>query len=584
MELKKVLLVLSFSGLVSCATVLPSSKPLSSSSCYNSGVESSIYESESTVYIGFYELCEGLYVNHLPGLYDSGFELEFIVDNENYELYYTQDCSKPLIDDEHLYIDPIEINVCESNDYNDYPLTTSVDGILGGYTDKCYSAAYVENVQVKNNYYLLPKQTVLTIMLYDKSFEEVVLNRSLTYIIDENNIDIPIVSLSMPYSDWFGKDGFYNKIKDDIEKRGNLEYFDPVNDDYFYRNTQVKLGGNFTLGYPQRTLNLNFNKDENGDKNIPVDIAIFKDKQKRDGSGVIDSLTRFRLHNGGNCFENFTGFNDALLQAMMEEDCNVSTTGYRPCIAYLNGEYWGIYAIREHYKDTYFETHYNVSKKNVIFYELKQDFVHSDGDEEKGEECINELKGYLNNDFTNDEVYNTFITDYVDIDSFIDVVLANLYAGNFDFLGNFNNLKMWRTYKVEEGNEYADKRWRFVIHDSDYAFTDEANFLDPNHNYAYSKFPMLKKLLSNNSFKDRLYERAEYLLDNYLNSENGENLLSSMVNEIKPYKIESAHRWGQVVPTAYKNYWEGQIERVKTIMNNKDKNFLETLRRTLTKY
>ena len=84
--------------------------------------------------------------------------------------------------------------------------------------------------------------------------------RSLTYIF--NDYKIPVVSLSMPYKEWFGKEGMYNNIRIEYEKRANLEYFDPVDDSYFYRNTQVKIGGNYTMGYPQRTMNLNFNKDE----------------------------------------------------------------------------------------------------------------------------------------------------------------------------------------------------------------------------------------------------------------------------------------------------------------------------------
>ena len=57
---------------------------------------------------------------------------------------------------------------------------------------------------------------------------------------------IPVVSLSMPYDNWFGKEGMYNNIRIEYEKRANLEYLDPLNkDDYFYRSNNPFLCTNF---------------------------------------------------------------------------------------------------------------------------------------------------------------------------------------------------------------------------------------------------------------------------------------------------------------------------------------------------
>ena len=113
------------------------------------------------------------------------------------------------------------------------------------------------------------KGTVFT--MSDKETNEDVFNRSLTYIIDDEEYTIPVVSLTMPYEDWFDENtGMYNRIREDIEKRVYLEYFDFANEEFFSLNSKIKLGGNWSLGYPMRTLNLNFNKDEHGNKNTPV--------------------------------------------------------------------------------------------------------------------------------------------------------------------------------------------------------------------------------------------------------------------------------------------------------------------------
>lgn len=559
---------------------------IESSSESESIEESSSEISSSDELDGFHELADGLYVNYLPGIYESELLLTFKITNPNSKLYYTMDYD--LFDDNNLseYSNPIRLNQINSNNLDDYPLTTSVDGILADDTGgRCISYNYINNIQKTGNYILSPKQNVIGIKYIDTASSETILSRSLTYIIQNNAYDyfkIPVVSLSMGYDEYFGENGFYNQIREEIEKRVNLEYFDLTYGEYFYRNSQIKLGGNWSLGYPQRTLNLNFNKNEFGKKNKPVTEHVFKERTKR---GIkeerLDSLVRFRLHNGGNCFEDYTGINDAVLQTLME-DSNISTTGYRPCITYLNGEYWGIYSIREHYKDVYFEKNYGVNKDDVVLYELKGDFIFDDGDEKNAPQLLEQLQSYLSNDFTNDDVYETFINEYIDVDSLIDLFIAESWAGNWDFAGNFNNLKMWRVSNIDPSNPYSDGRWRFALHDADFAFTDHEMFLDKNHQYSYSKLPLFGSLMKNAKFRLRFLNRAEYLLNNNLSTVNASRVLDKLIDELLPYKLESAYRWGQT--DAFYDTWMGHVNNTYEFFKYRGENYLFDLNRVLDSY
>ena len=588
---RKLLLLTSTLLLASCQSIVVSSTSESLNST-TSGENSTLVEqttsSEEQIVIpeGYYELCEGVYVSQRPGVYSNKVKIEFFVTNENYELYYTLDNRVPPIHSYYLYNgNYIEIDSYDSQDISDYPLTRAVDAILpNDYEGKCVSIDYNINIQTNEEYYLLPLQTIITLRVYDLESESDVLNRSLSYIIDKEGkySDIPVVSLSMPYTEWFGTNGFYNKIRENIEKRVNLEFYDPVYDEYFYRNSQIKLGGNWSLGYPQRTLNLNFNKDQNGKKNKPVTEHVFGERMRRDGEGRLTKITRFRLHNGGNCFEEFTGLNDALLQTIMEDGYG-STTAYRPCIAYLNGEYWGIYSLREHYKDSYVENNYGIDKDNVIFYEYKGQYLIEDGDEVIGEQLINELQQYVtNNDFTKDEVYQKFIDEYIDEDSFIDVFLANAYSCNWDFVGNWNNLKLWRSITKNDSNPYEDGKWRFCFHDSDFAFREDVNYLDVNHQHTYAKYDIFRSLMNNEQFKEKFYVRAEYLILNNFSEQNSSNILTEMIDNIYNYKHDSAYRWGK--KDSYFTYWHDQINYVYNYFKTKSSSFLKLLRDTMKQY
>lgn len=541
---------------------------------------------ESTTFVdefkGFYKLYEDIYINHFPGIYDSSLDIEFKLKNENYTVYYSLDCTKPSI----AYVAPIKVDVLPTNDIKDYPLTTHVDGILANTTDqKVTSFNYINNIQSTKKYPKLDRCNVINILVKDEVNDVEVLNRSLTYIIDKEfkYNKVPIVSLSMPFDDWFGKNGMYNDIMHDISKRVNLEYFDPTIGDTFYVNSKIKLGGNYSKGYPQKTLNLNFNKDQYGNKNEPINADIFDGRTKRGFKNEpLTGLTRFRLHNGGNCFENWTGFNDALIHNMMA-DTNVATSACRPCIGFLNGEYWGIYYIREHYSDAYFENNYDVDKDNVVIYEYKGNLTFDDGNEALGKDCFEDFNCFINScDLTKQSQYKKLLDEYIDIDSFIDFIIANHYAGNWDSIGNNNNMKMWRAIDKVNGNKYTDGRWRFCLHDVDFAFTDYNNYLLPTQNFSYSRFILLRKLLKVKDFKDRLYARAEELMGTLLTSANAKNILEDMEYSVDSYKKEAGVRWGQ--PDTFYSDWEKSITSVQDFINHRSRIYLDFLKDALSKY
>ena len=521
---------------------------------------------------GYYEVLDGVYVNYFPGVYEEDIVLNFKFKDKKSSLFYSLDSSRP----QTKYVNKISVKFNTDKFISNYPLTKSVDAILANDTlGKCVSHMYINNIQNPQKYALSDKQFVLTIRHVDSKGNEAI--RTLTYL--NNETTIPVISLSMPYENWFGEEeGFYNKIREEISHRVHVEYFDSTYNEYFYINSKVKLGGNWSLGYPQRTLNLNFNKDENGNKNEKVKAHVFGERMMLGNSSQrLTDLTRFRLHNGGNCFEERTGFNDAILQNLMY-GTNASTTAYRPCIAYLNGEYWGLYSIREHYSDTYFEDNYGVDKDNVALYELKGKITFDDGNDFESEEFMKRIDNFLKNDFSNDQIYQSFIDNYIDVDSLIDCFIAHSYAGNWDFVGNYNNLKMWRTVEVDPTNPYADGRLRFCLHDIDFAFGDTANFLDPKHNNSYTKFPIYKKLLENEQFRIRFYERAQELLETNLSYENAEVVVYSMVEDVMYYRLASFKRWGNT--TSY-SAWRSESEKVLKFIKERNENYLSMVKNTL---
>ena len=102
---------------------------------------------------------------------------------------------------------------------------------------------------------------------------------------------------------------------------------------------------------------------------------------------------------------------------------------------------------------------------------------------------------------------------------------------------------MWRTYAVDEKNPYTDGRWRFVIHDTDFAFRENTNYLDRNVNNSYSRFFFLSQLMKSSQFRKQLYQRATELMETTFNHDRVFTLLDNMIAEIEPYHLASMYRW-----------------------------------------
>jgi gliding motility-associated-like protein len=137
-----------------------------------------------------------------------------------------------------------------------------------------------------------------------------------------------------------------------------------------------------------------------------------------------------------------TGIRDIVMQSIAAKyDLKVSPLHIKPCVAFVNGVYWGVYDLREVY-DKYYENYYNGQAMDS----LDLDFVN---------QCQETWVSYWDGTFShygnsfNLDVYNTVNTksmkgtvvsnsdykkviDHLDKESFIDYMVLNSYAMNGD--------------------------------------------------------------------------------------------------------------------------------------------------------
>ncbi len=233
----------------------------------------------------------------------------------------------------------------------------------------------------------------------------------------------------------------------------------------------VRIQGNYSRSDLQKGLRL-YARKEYGDNNFRY--AVFGEEYKNDQGEVMDKFKNLVLRNGGNCA--FTSkFNDAFWQSLVR-DTAVETKQSRPCIVYLNGEYWGLYVLEEDYTDDYFEDLHGVNKDDVVVYKGDAEtyeigYSLDEGEIPEGESVdyyFRDLIAFFDthSDLKAKEDYEAFVK-LVDPQSVMDYFAVQCWINNkWDWPGK--NWSMWRTINTDAGNAYADGRWRFVFYDVEF--------------------------------------------------------------------------------------------------------------------
>lgn len=231
------------------------------------------------------------------------------------------------------------------------------------------------------------------------------------------------------------------------ERKVTLTYFDSLHDLCFEQNVGIRISGNSTRTSPQKSLSIYGRDIYDEGARLPYEFF----------PGNVYSTIKLRNGGGRNGTVMIT---DAFVEELAEGR-NVSIQRSTPCILFLNGEYWGIYNIRERYKEEFLNNHFGVRNNNVWIMDGDVGRV-GDGAARNAYDFM--LSMLIDCDLFYDDVY-AMICDIIDVQSLIDFCCINLYVNNKDI--NFEqNTALWRTIEPEE-NAYGDGKWRWMLFDMD---------------------------------------------------------------------------------------------------------------------
>lgn len=399
-----------------------------------------------------------------------------------------------------------------------------------------------------------------------------------TYFINEN-IELPVVSLtSDPYNlfDYYYGIYVFGPNADTVnvpfqgsnfwqgwERPANIEYFDPNGNLGFETPSSIAIQGNYSKAWPQRGFAVKTKENYKGET---IDYPLFPDKPN------ITQYKSFNIRNAGSDW-NKAHMRDRFNQKNAQKSTGLDIMDGRPCVLFINGDYWGVYELREKQDKDYIENNSGVPSDKI-------DFLQFDGDIIEGSNTafLNMSTWIGANDMSVAANYNT-AKGMLDIENFCDYFITETYIINIDWLGSYtNNIKFWRP------NNPVGK-WRYVLWDTDLSLgfasawggAASTDFLDVAINPVTTNphSTMLAGLLANIEFKNYFVDRYADLMNTIFLPGTMQQNADAIHDEMLPEMARHFNRWGGsflgglIGPSDNVPEWENEIDTMMLFASNR---------------
>ena len=252
-------------------------------------------------------------------------------------------------------------------------------------------------------------------------------------------------------------------------------------------------------------------------------------------------------------------------------DLRLDERSTKSCILYLNGDYWGVYEMREKVDDHDFTDYYYDQDKNNLQYLKTWGGTWVEYGGAQAQTDWDNLKNYITtNSMANQANYQTVKSQY-NTGSIIDYFLLNSYVVCGDWL-NWNTA-WWRG--LDTNGE--KKKWRYTLWDMDNTFDHGTNYTgvptmsvnaDPCDPSSLSDpggqghVPIWNELLNNSDFFDDYLNRWQDLANGYLSCDTMIAVLDSMINVIDPEMPRQIAKWGGTYTE-----WQSNVQDIRDFIN-----------------
>ncbi len=348
---------------------------------------------------------------------------------------------------------------------------------------------------------------------------------------------------------------FYQSWK----RPANIDYFDENRVLGFSQEFDIKISGGCSRWLPEKSLSV---KADSKYGSSSLKYKLFPHKN-------ITKFKGFKLRSASQDWEG-TMLRDAFMHQVIKDDMDVEYQDYRPCIVFINGEYWGIHNIREKKNETFLaENHPEVDPKKVDI--LQEEGYVNEGHGSDYEALITYIK---NHSLVDDNNYNE-VASKIDIENYIDYIVAETYFANMDW--PYTNVRFWR--------DQNGGKWRWILEDLDLALGEPwGDFIEKNmlemlmstenlteQNPLWSTL-LFRSLVANAGFKSRFKEKYNSYLNTTFQTNRVIGILDGITSVIAPEIPRHVLKWRDGTQYVFKSLeeWNDNVSHLKDVIRGRN--------------
>ena len=408
---------------------------------------------------------------------------------------------------------------------------------LGGEEPTESSSTYINPIEINTN------TSVRARIFLDNYFPSPIYTKS--YIIGANH-EIDVMLLTTDPDNFFdqdtgiyvfGPDGTYDTNQpyfganfwEDWERPIHFYFHENETDDFSEFNAGIKIFGGWSRGQNgQRSMSI-FARGEYGDSKF--DHPFFNQLG-------YDNFQALVLRNSGQDWMR-SSMKDIMLTSLMRGS-GLDFQEHNPVATYINGEYWGMYNLREKINEHMLASKHNVDADDITLLTNNAEEIEGSNEE------YNQLIDYISStDLTLDSNFE-YVEQQIDLNAYALYQASNIFFNNTDWPGN--NIKFW---KHQEG------KWRWIMYDTDFGF---GPFWAPE-NYdentlGFALYPhgqnwpnpswstlLFRRLTTNIGFRNKFINRYADELNTRFLADKVKNHIDQIYATIEPEVITHYERW-----------------------------------------
>ena len=281
-----------------------------------------------------------------------------------------------------------------------------------------------------------------------------------------------------------------------------------------------------------------------------------------------------------------TKIRDIMMTGLIDDaHLDTAVQAYVQTALYLNGQYWGVYNLREKVSRSFIAQHYSINNKDSIDV-MKWNGVYAAGDPD----CVKDYQALIdfckskNCDLSNYGDYE-YVCSQIDVENFAMYCAVEIVTGNNDS----GNIKWWRSSE-------KDGKWRWILYDFDDAMArnDEkedaytngyrrdffSKYFHPDGHGANKGFStvLARSLLKNNEFVEIFLKYCAKMVNDVYSSEKIVAKVDTLSGNIASEIEWDFPRWELTV----KN-WKAHLNNVKGYANHYQEYYFKYLKAYIKK-